>query len=266
MPHISRSTNLVFKNLYLLILRDLKIFFRDAAAYFLNSFIWILSTISLGAYFLPLLGMTRAFGTFILASSLATIALFEVKRFAILFVADFCGHNQVSYDLVLPINSSFVFVQRSFVVSIKSAFLCLFLIPISKLLFWNKIDLSNFCIWKFLLIFVVANIMLGFFGLFFAGLIRDIDRAKNMCRRIFFPLWFLGGYEFSWAMMHKVVPVLAFLSLANPVIYVMEGYRSTILGPSGSLNFWICISMIAIFSVVFYLRGICLLKRRLDCI
>ncbi len=46
----------------------------------------------------------------------------------------------------------------------------------------------------------------------------------------------------------------------------MEGMRSAVIGSDGSLNFWLCVGALLVFSGLLAWRGTFLLKRRLDSI
>lgn len=250
----------------LLLWRDLLSFFRDYRGHLFNCLIWITSGVGVHVYLLPEFGLSKDFGTFILASSVASLSFFEVMLNAEFFVADLEGANQISYDLTLPISHAMVFLQRATLFCIRALLLSIVVIPIGKIMFWSRIDLSNFVIWKFILIFLISNIMYGFIGLWLISFIQELEKVVNVWLRIFFPLWFWGGYQFSWQSMFEVSNYLGYVVLANPVIYVIEGTRAAVIGQQGAINFWICLIAASFFCCVFAWRGITLLKRRLDCI
>ena len=250
----------------LLVWRDILIFIRGFKNNLINALIWVISSVGVNAWLLPKFGLDSSFGTLVLASTVASQGFFCVMRNTGVFVADLYGQNQISYDLTLPISHRMVFVQRGLVLSIRTIFLAIIVLPIGKIFFWSKIDLSGFVLWKFLLIFLISSLMYGFIGLWFVSFVKDARKMVNVWTRIFFPMWFWGGFQFSWISMNHVLKSLSYIALGNPILYVMEGFHSAIIGPSGFINFWICLMATSIFAVVFYFRGVGLLMKRLDCI
>ena len=250
----------------LLLWRDLSIFLKDFGNTFLNSFIWVALMVGVAIYFLPNLGIPSWYGGFILAGSVATVGFTQAMLDAEHFVSDLQGCNKVSYDLTLPISQRMIFFQRGILCSCRAMLLALPVFPIGKALFWFHVDLTNFSIVKFILIFLASNFMYGFMAIWLISFIYDIDRIMDLWMRIYFPLWLLGCYQFSWYTMFKVSQPLGYIALMNPILYIMEATRSATLGEDGFLNIWLCTSVIVFFTIVFGLRGISLLRKRLDCI
>jgi ABC-type polysaccharide/polyol phosphate export permease len=77
-------------------------------------------------------------------------------------------------------------------------------------------------------------------------------------------MWFMGGFAFSWQALYNVWPALAWVDLANPMIYVTESTRVAILGQENFLNFWLCLVAITFFSVLCFVVGMSKIKKRLD--
>ena len=89
-------------------------------------------------------------------------------------------------------------------------------------------------------------------------------RLENAFMRIVYPLWFLGGFQFSWKVLHDCSPTLATLNLLNPYVYSMESMRAAALGQHDYLPFWYCIGALVLFTIMFASWGIIRLKKRLD--
>jgi ABC-type polysaccharide/polyol phosphate export permease len=82
--------------------------------------------------------------------------------------------------------------------------------------------------------------------------------------RFIFPLWYLGGFQFSWKIFYKVSPSFAYLNLANPMTYVMEAMRGAILGQEDYIAFWYCMLALLFFSTICWFFALKKLKNRLD--
>jgi len=264
---MNKSTAYSYIRIYLALMhRDLLIFMHSYPDYFVNITLWIIFDVGVFAYIMPYFGLQGNFGTMILASVIASLGIFEAMYNAESFVADLDSERQITYDLALPIPSLVVFLQRASLYSTRMIFLSFFVLPIGKLLFWHKIDLSHFSLGYFLIVFVVAHCLYGFLALWLISFLKNIDSMRNIWIRLIMPLWVLGGYQFSWQAMHNIAPWLGYAMLANPIIYVTEAFRTAIMGQTGYINFWYCIMAMCIFSVFFAIRGTQLLKKRLDCL
>ena len=249
---------------YWLMRRDLTIFMRDYKGYLFNVFIFTTIEVGVFAYLLPYFGLSTQFGTFVVAGIVASLSIFEAMHSATLFVDDLDNERQITYDLTLPVSSNVIFIQRSTLFTCRMILMGIFVIPMSKIVFWKKIDLSQFSLYKFILVFLIFNIMYGFFGLWMISFVKDMDKVRNIWVRVVYPLWFIGGYLSSWKSMYAVSPFLSYFALLDPITYVMEGIRSTIMGPAEFLNFWLCLGAIVVFMGLFAWRGIYLLRKRLD--
>ena len=250
----------------LLMKRDLMIFMRSYPDYLANVFLWIVLDVGVFAYLMPYFGLQQNFGTFILASVIASLSIFESMHSAESFVVDLNGEKQITYDLTLPVPSFLVLIQRACLYMTQMMLLCFFVLPFGKILFWHKIDLSHFSFLYFSLVFVITNIVYGFLALWLISFLKDLDNMRNVWIRLIMPLWVLGGYQFSWQAINSISPWLGYLVLLNPVIYITEAFRVAILGQPGYLNFWLCMGMMCLFGIFFGWRGIYLLKKRLDCV
>lgn len=250
--------------IYWLLKRDIIIFLRDYKGYLFNILIWILIDVGIFAYVMPYFGLHANFGTFIVAGIVSSLGMFEAMHSATLFVDDLESDKQITYDLTLPISSNLIFIQRALLYTIRMILLSIFVVPLSKILFWYKVDLTHFSLYKFIIMFLASNLMYGFFSLWMISFIKEMESIRNIWTRIIFPMWFLGGYQFSWQSMYAIAPVLAYVALINPITYVMEGARVTIIGQTNYLNFWLCLGVIILFAFIFAFRGIYLLRKRLD--
>lgn len=243
---------------------DLEIFKQTIGDKLIDLFIWIVTMVLVTAYLMPSFGLTTEYTGFLVASLVASAGLFELYTSVTLLISDFEGNNVTSYYLTLPMPSYLIFIQKMVYYSINMAALGISVLPISKLLAWNTFDLSKLCIGKFLLIFMLTNIFYAAFTLWVTSRVKGMEQIGSVWMRFVYPLWFLGGFQYSWLVLYDFSPSLAYLSLINPMFYAMEGARAAVLGQEGSLNFWICSGMLFLFTILCTWQGIAQLKKRLD--
>ncbi|MGC2310567.1 MAG: ABC transporter permease [Candidatus Babeliaceae bacterium] len=227
----------------------------------INLLIWISSMILVNSYLMPAFGLSTTYSAFILAGLCASAGLFGVFPSVAVMVSDFEGDQIISYYLTLPIPSWMIFLRLILYYALNFGMLGILVLPVGQLLIWNQFNILNVVFGKFILIFILTHLFYGAFTLWIASRVRNMTKIGNVWMRFVYPIWFLGGFQFSWAVLAQKWPFLAWVNFLNPMTYIMEGIRSTVLGQAGYLNFWLCIGMLSIFVVLCTWHGIALLKK-----
>ncbi len=243
---------------------DLEIFKQTIGDKLIDLFIWIVTMVLVTTYLMPSFGLAVAYTGFLVASLVVSAGLFEVYGSVTNLVSDFESNNITSYYLTLPMPSYLVFIEKMAYFTINTLTMGLLVLPISKLLAWNALDLSQLNLFKLGLMFMLANVFYAAFTLWVTSRTPGLEQIGSVWMRFVYPLWFLGGFQYSWQVLYDYSPTLAYISLINPMIYVMEGARAAVLGQEGSLNFWMCLGMLLLFTILCCWHGLKLLKKRLD--
>lgn len=230
---------------------------------FLNSFAMPIRHIINFAYVLTGAGLSYAFGPFYFVGLIPTISILRVMAESSSMLSDFEGERFIDYELTLPLKVNIIFLRKIFLLSLKFIVLSLPLIPIGFFLLPNK-HLFNIQLAKFIIIFIAANIMISCMILWLVGWIKSVSKIGSIWIRYLHTLWLFGCLFFPWKLFFALYPVWALFNLFNPITYVMEGLRASTLGQSDYLDYWICLIIIIIFSLLFALQGLSLLKKRLD--
>jgi len=254
----------IFNTFKQLLLTDLLILRSMILDKVINLLIWVVSNCLIFGYLMPAFGLTSSYSGFILAGLSASAGMFEVFPGASAMINDFEGDQVYSYYLTLPMPSWLVWMRSIVYFSIGASFMAIFVLPIGKMVLWDKVDLSHFNVGKFIVIFFLANLFFGSFTLWITSRLKNILKMQNVWMRFVFPLWFLGCYQFSWFVLYNKWAWFAYLNLLNPITYIMEGMRGAILGQEQFLP-WIycCIALIGFIGLCSW-HAIKSLKKRLD--
>jgi len=247
-----------------LLATDLHLFKKLIKDKLINLCIWVSSSALIATYVLPFFGMSNNYGSFLLVGLCASAGLFEVFPSVAKLVDDMQGDQVILYQVTLPLPSWLVILRLMIYNAFSAFILGLCVLPLGKLLLWNNFDLANFSFFKFLLIFSLGSAFYGSYTIFIATRVPGMTQIGNVWMRFVYPLWFLGGYQFSWQALHGIAPILAYINLANPILYIMEGIRGAVLGQPGYLPFGLCVGMVFLFCIISIITGIRLLKKRLD--
>lgn len=250
--------------MYYLFATDIKVFLQIIQDKLVNMFVWLVIGSIVNIYLLPSYGITTAYGTFMIASMAASAGLFEQFSSTVKLISDFEGDNVTGFYFTLPMPSYLVLVAYMAFYALCTFTLCIGIIPVAKLLFWNHFNLSQFSFIKYALMLFVTSLFYGAFTLWLAGMVSGMQRIGSVWMRFIYPMWTFGGFQYQYGALLKISPIMARISLINPQLYIMEGTRAAILGQEGYLNIWLCAGMVFMFTILCGMHAIYLIKRRLD--
>jgi ABC-2 type transport system permease protein len=228
--------------------------------------IYISITTLVTSYLLPTLGTSAKLGLFTLATTAGVSGLLETYPQVASMISDLDGKRAITFDIGLPMPSWMVFLKMMLTCSIQNMLMGIFILPIGLICIPQQFDASVFSLGKFALIFTLSSLFFGAFAVYLSTFIRTMHNIDFLWTRMLFPLWFLGGYQFSWYTLLSMNKPLAYATLANPFLFIMEGTRAAILGQTGSLPFWLCVLVTAAFTLLFGTLGIRSMHKRLDCV
>lgn len=233
----------------------------------INTIIWSMLNVVVVGFIMPTVGL-KNFGPFILIATAASNGFFSATNQIGGFITEINGEtSNLKYELTLPIPQWLAFTKYAFEYTYEGLITTIMVMPIGMLLLWNQFPFQHFYFFKFHFILFIICLFASFFSIWMASITQDIFHGlENLWLRIIFPLWFLGGFQFSWKGLHSISPVLAYLNLLNPLTYAMEGARACTLDPALSLPYWNCIFALIGFTIFFGYFGICSLKKRMDCL
>jgi ABC-2 type transport system permease protein len=230
----------------------------------INIYIWAACTIFVTGYVMQSFGLAQNFGVFQFAGILATVGLFELYGNTATLIADFEGDRKIAYYLALPTSAPSVMASYVAHWVIHSVSECLALVPLGICMLFGQLNFMSIAWGKLLFFIVLSNTLWAVMAFVLAAYLPNIDKLGVAWCRVIFPLWFLGGFQFSWSAMLGVTPALAYIMLANPMVYGTEGVRAVILGQQGYIPFWLCCTFLAALCVVMMLWAGAALRKRLD--
>lgn len=248
-----------------LICADLVVFKQMLFDKYIDLAIWVTISGFVNEYIMPYFGVKQDFGIFQWCGILSAVGIFELYTSSVELVADFEGDRMIDYRLTLPIPSWLAILSKAAYFFVAYAILSVLMIPLGKICLWHSFDLTRVQYGKLLLTLIFQNIFCASFTLLAGSLIKDLMHLGSIWSRCIFPMWFMGGFYFSWYALYAIFPLVAWIDLINPMIYSTEAMRISILGTQeGFLNFWICLCALLFFSVVSLLCGMHNIKKRLD--
>ncbi len=249
-----------------LISKDLAQFRRIFAGKLFDTCFLFFTNVAVFGYFMPKLGLSDGYGSFILIGAISSFGLFDTIGQVGEIIFDIEGDRTITFTLSLPLPSYMVFMQLALKWALQCFLLCVPLFLIGKLILWEGFDLGLISLGKLILIFPTVCLFYGIFSLWLVGVITKINSIASLFLRFINPIFMFGGYFFTWQASYELSPIVAYAILINPMIYVMEGMRAACLGQQGYLPFWYCLAALWGFILVLGSHAVRRLRHRLDCV
>lgn len=234
------------------------------SAKLVDRFIWVMSLILVAAYLLPSMGISSEYGKILLAGALAGLGIIESYSSIALIVADLSGDYVLSYYLTLPVSATLIFMRMLVYNALFFSVACFLLFPLCNIWLPEPIAYGSIHWPKFVAMLLLTNFFHGAVILWGATFVQDMRMLGKVWSRILHPLWFFGGFQFTWATAAKKSPFLGYLVLLNPLMHATDGLRSAVLQDGDYLPFWVMATFLFLATVFATWHGITRFKRRLD--
>ena len=249
-----------------LIRRDLIVFKREYRKKFIDTTVVFFTNVMAFGYFLQQEGVHAGYAAFFVVGAIASFGLVEIVGKVGAQLADMHGDKTIFHTLIMPIRSNMVFYYIGVTWAITAMLLSVLLFPLGKLLVFTEWHWKVISFWRVTIMFITANLFFGFFALWLTSVLKSITNLNSLWMRYIAPMWMFGGYVYSWQSAYDLNHIVGYISLINPMIYVMEGMRAAALGQKGYLPFWLCFGMLWVYIIACTMHATRRLRRSLDCI
>lgn len=257
------NKNIIAKITMQLMRADMRLFLKDIKDKLIDALVWGSATLIVFTYIMPSFGL-KGFGLFQAASVLISVIGFETYNQLFMIVMNLEQRKYFFYLFTLPIPAACIFFQKIMLYTINSTMLSFFMIPLSKLILMDQMNCGTINWPLLLLAIVVSAFFFSCFLIFMVGFIHKTSQVEHMFMRVVFPLWFFGGFQFSWQTLFNINKYAACGALLSPYTYATEAVRSAIFGQQGYLPYWNSIAIMFVGALLLAMIGYKRLKRRLD--
>ncbi len=230
----------------------------------LNVSIWSFCTLVIFGHVMPSMGLSSSFALIQFAGVLGSAGLFENYGNIATTIMDIAGERSIGYYLTLPVRPWAVLLSTACGYATVGAFLTLAMVILGKIVLFSSLSLASIAWGKLLTIIVLGNVFYGMMALAIAGHVGEVAKIGNVWSRFVFPMWFFGGFQFSWHAIHQASELCSYAVLANPITYIMEGMRIAILGQEGHLPWLACVSALTLATILCWFLAYNRMQKRLD--
>lgn len=227
---------------YALLERDMKVLKKRLCSLIIDSLILVAIAVLVFGNLLPMMGMsTNLIAPVFLGNSLSFFVASLGYNWALRMAYDLKFDRCIDYFLMLPIPKPWLFAYYISSFIIEAAIVTLPMITIGIVSLGSDFGPINGNFFVFLCMYFLS---LLFWGLFFLGSSFTYSYQwfrSNMWARRIMPLFALGPAFFTFKTISTIAPVTGTLLLLNPVTYVIEGLRSSLLAGNDYLPLNVCL-------------------------
>ncbi|MGE0878234.1 MAG: ABC transporter permease [Acidimicrobiia bacterium] len=207
-----------------------------------------------------------AFATVLVAGVVGLAIMFQgIQAVALPMVQEFGFTKEIEDRVLAPLPVSLVALNKVVSGALQGMFAALLVFPIASLVHANQIHVHLSVHWlELITLMPLACLMCASMGLTF-GTLFEPRTVPMLFGVIVLPLTFLGGTYYPWTRLEAVKlggwSWLQTVVLANPLIYVTEGFRAA-LTTSTHMHLYVVYPALIGFCALFLWLGIKNFKKR----
>lgn len=245
-----------------LLQRDLVVVRRELLFFLLRTTMQPLLFTLIFGYLLPRMGFIQpGYTSALLPGILAiSLALAAVQSVALPMVADFGYTHEIEDRLLAPLDNRLVALEKVTAGAVQGVIAALFVLPISRFIMGPIPGLSLSHAGEILAVTVFGAMTFSVMGLFL-GTVFEGEQIGLLFGFIVAPMIMFGCAYYPWQGL-DAVPVMKYLVLVNPLVYVSEGMRAVLTPDNPHMNLGVVLVALTGFIFLFWFLGIRSFMRR----
>lgn len=238
-----------------LLRRDVRVARRELPFFLIRTTLQPLMFVIVFGYLLPKMGfMGRGYSTALLPGVLAISLTFSsIQSVALPMVQDFGFTREIEDRLLAPVSTSLVAAEKIVAAVLQGFVAALFVLPIARLIMGPIPNLSFAHLGTVLLITLLGGTAFSALGMWLGTAIQP-QQIGLMFSVILAPMIFFGCAYYPWQGL-SAVPVMKYLVLVNPLVYVSEGMRAALTPAAPHMPLVAVIGALIVITAVFWSLG-----------
>ena len=223
-PHAARASSVFLA----LLRRDVRVARKELAFFLLRTTMQPLLFLIVFGYLLPKMSfLGKGYQTALLPGILAvSLSLSAIQSVALPMVQDFGWTKEIEDRLLAPVPTRLIAAEKIVAGSIQGVIAAAFVLPIARLVMGPIPALTLSHGGEVLLIGLLGSLAFSSLGMWLGTAIAP-QQIGLMFSVIIAPMLFFGCAYYPWRGL-DVVPVMKYLVLINPMVYVAEGMRGAL--------------------------------------
>jgi ABC-2 type transport system permease protein len=245
-----------------LLRRDIRVARRELPFFLLRTTMQPLMFVIVFGYLLPRMGfMGRGYTTALLPGVLAISLTFSsIQSVALPMVQDFGWTKEIEDRLLAPVPTWIVAAEKIVAGVLQGIIAALFVLPLARLIMGPIAGLTFVHLGDVLVITVLGATVFSALGMWLGTGIAP-QQIGLMFSVIIAPMLFFGCAYYPWRGL-DVVPVMKYLVLLNPLVYVAEGMRGALTPEVPHMPLPVSMGALLVIAVLFWLMGLRSFRKR----
>jgi ABC-2 type transport system permease protein len=213
---------------FALLRRDAHVVMKELPFFLLRVTLQPLLFVLVFGFLLPKMGFVqRGYTSALLPGILGiSMALASLQSVALPMVSDFGWTREIEDRLLAPVPINLIAFEKVVAGIVQGVIAALFVLPVARLIMGPIAGLDVASVGELLVITIMAAAAFSTFGLWLGTIIEPVQ-VGLMFGFIVAPMIFFGCAYYPWQGL-SAVPVMKYLVLVNPLVYVSEGMRGAI--------------------------------------
>jgi ABC-2 type transport system permease protein len=211
-----------------LLRRDIRVASKELPFFLIRTTMQPLLFLIVFGYLLPKMSFVgKGYQTALLPGILAiSLSLSAIQSVALPMVQDFGWTKEIEDRLLAPVPTRIIAAEKIVAGMIQGVIAAAFVLPIARLVMGPIPDLTLSNFGAVLLIVLLGSLAFSSLGMWLGTAIAP-QQIGLMFSVIIAPMLFFGCAYYPWRGL-DVVPVMKYIVLINPMVYVSEGMRGAL--------------------------------------
>ena len=249
--HHVRASSVFFA----LLRRDLRVARKEIVFFLVRTTMQPLLFLIVFGYLLPKMSfLGKGYQTALLPGILAvSLSLSAIQSVALPMVQDFGWTKEIEDRLLAPIPTQLVAAEKIVAGVLQGVIAAAFVLPIARLVMGPIPDFTLSHAGEGLMIVLLGSLAFSSLGMWLGTAIAP-QQIGLMFSVIIAPMLFFGCAYYPWRGL-DVVPVMKYLVLINPMVYVSEGMRGALTPAAPHMPLYIVAIALIIVASAFWMLG-----------
>ncbi|HSU17521.1 ABC transporter permease [Longimicrobium sp.] len=245
-----------------LLRRDLRVARRELPAFLVRTTLQPIMFVTVFGWLLPKMGfMNRGYTAALLLGVLAvSLAMAAIQAVALPMVVDFAATKEIEDRLLAPVPTWLIAVEKIVSGVLQGLVSALFVLPVARLIMGPIPGLTLAHAGEVLAVATLGAAAFSSMGLLLGTAVSP-QQIGLMFSMIVAPMIFFGCTYYPWRGL-DAVPVVKYLVLVNPLVYVSEGMRASLTPSVPHMPLPAVLAMLVVLTVGFGGIGLRTFHRR----
>jgi ABC-2 type transport system permease protein len=245
-----------------LLYRDVRVASKELPFFLLRTIMQPVLFLIVFGFLLPKMGFVRAgYQTALLPGILAvSLALSAIQSVALPMVQDFGWTKEIEDRLLAPVSTRVIAAEKIVAGVIQGVISALVVLPIARVVMGPIASLTFTHFGDVLIITILGATAFSALGMWLGTAIAP-QQIGLMFSAIIAPMMFFGCAYYPWRGL-DAVPVMKYLVLINPLVYVAEGMRGSLTPEVPHMPLAVSMVALLLIATLFWVAGFRSFRKR----